>query len=524
MKRDTIVFVAITDYDNLGIGYMASLLSEAGYRTKTIDFRVRKPDLLKMVKKLDPIIIGFSVIFLNHIAHFTRLIKYLRDNGITCHLTAGGHYASLRYETLFQLAPQLDSIIRFEGEYPILELAECISKNNDWKGVENLAFMEHGRITLNPVGHPEKDLDKFPYPIRSKPKEYAFGKNFTPILAGRGCVHNCSFCNTREFYRQATGPLKRIRKPGMVVKEMKFLSDEKACSVFIFHDDDFPVTSVKIPDWIIKFCEELQRQELNNKILWKINCRTDDVNENIFSLMKQNGLFLVFLGLEDGTNSGLKRLNKQLNVEDNIGAINTLKKLKIGFDYGFMLFQPTTTFKSLNENLVFLRLVCGDGYTPVTFLRLIPLYETRVEKELEESGRLIHSDKGGDYKFQEEAMDSFYSFLMSCIYEWQNSPDGVEIISKWARNYCSVYVHYYESGHEGNNHCRRIKKIIKDSNIFLLETMKEAADIFESGSGNDQELLNAIKEKIELKHIYFRREIIKTMAKLVTHVESLSLA
>jgi hypothetical protein len=42
MKNKTVVFVAITDYDNLGVGYMAALLSEAGYKTRIIDFRIRK--------------------------------------------------------------------------------------------------------------------------------------------------------------------------------------------------------------------------------------------------------------------------------------------------------------------------------------------------------------------------------------------------------------------------------------------------------------------------------------------------
>ena len=105
MKKDTIVFIAITDYDNLGIGYMSALLSEAGFKTKTIDFRVKKPYLLKIVKKLDPFIIGFSIIFLNHINRFTELIEYLRKGGINCHFTAGGHYASLRYHDLFQYSP-----------------------------------------------------------------------------------------------------------------------------------------------------------------------------------------------------------------------------------------------------------------------------------------------------------------------------------------------------------------------------------------------------------------------------------
>jgi hypothetical protein len=237
--------------------------------------------------------------------------------------------------------------------------------------------------------------------------------------------------------------------------------------------------------------------------------------------MKRNGLFLVFMGLEDGTDEGLKGLNKQMTVANSVNGIKILKKLKIGFDYGFMLFQPSTTFRSLNENLIFLSQVCGDGYTPVTFLRLIPLYETKVEKELKESGRLIQSDDGGDYKFQEDSMNSYYHFIISCIYEWQNSPDGVEIISKWARNYCLVYDHYYENSEDGTKLCRRIKKIIGESNLFLLSTMKAIADIFELGHEQKEELfLNECKRNIVLKNSYFREEIINTMAELVSIVDA----
>lgn len=51
--------------------------------------------------------------------------------------------------------------------------------------------------------------------------------------------------------------------------------------------------------------------------------------------------------------------------------------------------------------------------------------------------------------------------------------------------------------------------------------MKDLADIFESGSDKNQEQrLSDFKEKLELKHNHFRREIIKTMAKLVTLAES----
>ena len=382
MNKNTIVFFSLSEYDNLGIGYMASVLEMEGFKTVIMDFRDEKPDFLKDVKNLDPLVIGFSIIFLNYIKQFSDLVNALRENGINCHFTAGGHYASLRHEELFQTLPQLDSIIMFEGEYPMLELARCLQNDADWKKVKSLAFRENGKIISNPLFQPENNLDKFPFPKRSQIKEYAFGKKFTVIIAGRGCVHNCSFCNTRVFYRRAKGPLKRIRKPELVVDEISSLVQEKDCSIFIFHDDDFPVKSNDQPGWLVRFCGELEQRELSNKILWKINCRSDDIGEKTFSMMKKNGLYLVFLGLEDGTNHGLKSLNKQLTVSENIKAINILKKLDIGFDYGFMLFQPSTTFTSLKENIDFLEMVCGDGYTPVSFLRLLRYMKQGLKKNL----------------------------------------------------------------------------------------------------------------------------------------------
>ena len=76
-----------------------------------------------------------------------------------------------------------------------------------------------------------------------------------------------------------------------------------------------------------------------------------------------------------------------MTVAKSLAGINTLKKLEIGFDFGFMLFQPDTTFRSLNDNLEFLREICGDGYSAMPFLKLMPYYETDVERELLCSGK-----------------------------------------------------------------------------------------------------------------------------------------
>ena len=107
MENNKVVFIALSDYDNLGVGYMASILDKAGFRTKILDFRNNKSTLLRTLKRLDPVLVGFSIVFLNFIHQNIELIEYLRKGGIKCHFTAGGHYASLKYEDLFRIAPLL---------------------------------------------------------------------------------------------------------------------------------------------------------------------------------------------------------------------------------------------------------------------------------------------------------------------------------------------------------------------------------------------------------------------------------
>lgn len=510
MNPLSIVFIASTEYDSLGIGYLASALISAGFKIKVIDFLSDKADVLRDLKRLSPIIVGFSVIYQYHLRYFIDLVSYLREGGISCHFTAGGHYASLKPEELFSYIPAIDSIVRFEGENTINELALRLKAGNDWKCVNGLAFMKNGKITFSPSRPFEKDLDKFPYPFRPPLKKFAFGIKFTTIIAGRGCIHNCSFCNIRKFYHQGAAVLKRIRRPEMVVNEMALLYKTRGCSIFLFLDDDFPVTSQTGSDWIIRFCHELKRKGFDKKILWKISCRPDEVDEETFSLMKNCGLFTVFLGIEDGTDEGLEGLNKNMTVAESLRGIRILKKLQIGFDYGFMLFQPWSTFKTINDNIAFLENIIGDGYAPVNYLKLMPYYETSVEKQLIHEGRLKISEGIRDYDFIDQQMNLFYNFTADCFREWLHHACGLENLIHWTVNYFQVYERFFDIDDEFLILKKKLRSTISQSNRFLLNKMKELSSIFESGMFIDynQEPLKTLKEVIFLKHLYFKKKIL----------------
>jgi anaerobic magnesium-protoporphyrin IX monomethyl ester cyclase len=517
MKRHTVVFIAQMDYDNLGIGYLAALLKESGYKTRIISAGDNRKKILRKLKSINPLLVGFSIIYQYNIDLFADLISYLRSTGVNCHFTAGGHYASLKYEELLGLIPMLDSVVRYEGEYTVCELVECLSSGIDWRKTKSLVYKSGDKLITNPLRPLEADLDRFPFPLRTRIADYALGEKFATIIAGRGCIHNCSFCNIKEYYRPFPGQSRRLRRPELVVDEMEYLNRKEKCSVFLFQDDDFPVRVKNKSFWIERFCDELKSRGLSRKIMWKINCRADEIDEEHFALMKSNGLFLVFIGIEDGTDSGLKRLNKNMTVTECLKGIDVLKKLKIGFDYGFLLFQPETSFSSLYENLDFLNALCGDGYSPVTLLKMMPYYETKIEKELMAAGRITGAPGHKDYEFHEEAMNRYYGFITKCFSEWTRSNDGLTNISKWARNYISVCERLLGSTPALPAIKKDLGKIISECNLFFIDRMKKLAVLYESGnSENDiRKYLKAYRREIKSRHEHYKKQINSTITNLI---------
>lgn len=477
MNAKPVVFIAFRQFDNLGIGYLQSVLEEAGYHSDFIDFKVPREEILKILRRNKPVALGFSVIFQYHISEFAGLISFLRKSRIKCHFTAGGQYASLRYEELLKMIPELDSVVRFEGEYAIVDLVRSLENGKSWKKIQNIVYSENGKIIVNPARSLEKNLDRFPFPVRAPLSDYMPGLKYATLLAGRGCINNCSFCNVREYYRKAKGPLRRVRNPECVVDEMEFLYREKACRVFLFQDDDFPL---KNPDWIKIFCSELKKRNLAGKILWKINCRPDEIEFESFALMKENGLFLVFTGLEDGTEEGLKRMNKKTTPAQNLKGIRVLKELELGFDFGFMLFQPYSTFASVRENINFLKMITEDGYTPVTFLKMLPFFETEVERELISDGRIKGEPGFYDYDFTDKKLDYYYEMITRCFSHWLADPGGLLNILRWSRNYILVGSRYYKMSPRMLSIAGKIRSLTASGNRYLLNTMLELADNFES--------------------------------------------
>jgi radical SAM superfamily enzyme YgiQ (UPF0313 family) len=485
-ERDTsrpVVLVGFQEQGNLGLGYLAAVLRWHGYSVHVVDIERPPEEILRIAQTLNPLLIGFSLIFQFFVPRYAALLFVLRAHGIDCHFTMGGHFPSLSCQPTLDLIPELDSIVRFEGEMTLLELADAISTGRDWRAVGGIAYRRGQDVVSTPARALMSDLDRLPYPERDYTPDTVLGRTIMPIVASRGCARTCSFCSIHTFYRAAPGRIVRTRRPAEVVAEMRMLHEERGATIFLFQDDDFPLFGPVWRRWAGEFVDELHRSGLPGRVIWKINCRADAVDRELFARMQDAGLYLVYMGLESGSQQGLLALHKQMTVEQNLSAVNTLKSIGLMWEYGFMLLDPSSTFQSVRENLGFLRAILADGCLPATFCRMVPYDGTPIKDELVRTGRLRGDVCNPDYDFLDPRLAGFYQELTDVVSlkGWIHGLEAVTLQLATAWHEVAVMEKLFPALEGMPAYRKTLGAITGRSNDILLGAVDELVQAHESG-------------------------------------------
>jgi radical SAM superfamily enzyme YgiQ (UPF0313 family) len=470
-SRADALLVGYERQENLGLRSIMAYLKAHGRHAVLVPFYPGDDgSVLSAVQEHNPRLVGFSLIFQYTLDEFGKLMRSLRASGVTAHFTAGGHYPSLRpKETLFSI-PELDSIVRFEGELTLLELLDHLENRKQWKQIRGLAFRNAAETIIAETRPLVPDLDSMPLLCRDEPQQIG-GVNVAAMLASRGCLFNCSFCSIRQFYGASNGILRRVRSPKAVVNEMFGLYSEKNIRFFSFQDDDFAARSPAQKRWLGEFLKELENSGLPDKVAWKISCRVDDLESETLKRMLDHGLLAVYLGVESGNEVGLQTLNKHVSVVQNIAAVELLKQHHVAMSIGFMLFDPSSTIDTVRQNIDFLRTVGEDGYFPINFCKMLPYAGTPIEDKLRNEGRLKGTVTQPDYGFSDSTLD-WYEFLVQQAFNRRNfNPNGIVALLQQAdfdwrlATYFDPTVHTQDFG-------RALTQIIRHTNILAIKTLE----------------------------------------------------
>jgi radical SAM superfamily enzyme YgiQ (UPF0313 family) len=480
-----VLLVGFEGQENLGLRSVAAYLGRESVRVEIVPLQdSTEEQILGRIKLRKPKIVGLSLIFQRMLDDYVHLISYLRENGVKSHITIGGHFPTFEYGYMLDAIPGLDSVVRCEGEQTLLELYKKLNQRELWSEIKGLAYRQNGEVFVTAQRPLINDLDALPFPVRSKQGATHRGIGIRSIAGSRGCYYDCTFCSIHEFYRRK-GPTRRTRSAQNLVSEMEVLFHEMGVRIFIFQDDDIFMRGRRHRAWLETLLTELESRKLHDQILWRISCRVDDINVDLLKKMKAAGLAGVYLGIESGSEQGLKTFGKGYCVGDILQSLVLLKKIHMPFEYGFMLFEPYSTNETVRENIEFLKNISKYGDSLIHFCKMSPYAGTPIARRLEAEKRLEGTVSCPDYRFLDSRLDLLQTFY-SQVFNFRNFDDrGLVERLRYAKFDACVVEKYFPQEYDAETYRSSVSELIRASNDSALETMSMAASFVESNSVMD---------------------------------------
>lgn len=409
--------------ENLGLGFLASLLRKRGISVEILDGSLSGWSIRKMageVRARDFKVLGVSLVLPSLVKPGFQLIRAVtrsksgaktRDRSFL--VAVGGHTPSLAWRETLSACSEIDAVVRGEGELTFVELVEKVLGGRDWEDTSGIAFLRDGTPIANPPRDLIADLDELPPPDHDLLPQVLSRGGHATIYSSRGCYGKCSFCSIRAFYEIGPGPKWRAMSPGAVVDEIERLHRDYGADEFRFSDDNFIGPGRAGKERGFEIGREIIRRGL--KVRFMISARADNVDRDLLALLKEAGLRQVFLGVEAGVQTMLDRFNKGVTVEENRRAVSIIRELGIEPVIGFILFDPDTTTQELFDNLTFLKsigLTEGGLNSRLDVLNRLEVYPgTPAEQKLKLEGNLRGDFTDYRYRFRDPVVSLIYHSL-----------------------------------------------------------------------------------------------------------------
>ena len=372
----TVALVGTEHGENLSLRYLAAAVRQRGLTPLIVSLNDSQEHERSLQAVLDSkaILCGISLAFQLRAAELLGFASELRARGYGGHICVGGHEALLRG------FPAVDSVVRHDGEVTLGELCELVRAGQQLRPLPGLVIREGASIVLGPPRRSEK-LDDLPFPLRSPAASLVFDVRGAPLIASlgsRGCYGDCAFCCIHAYNRTASGPRYRMRSVDNLVTEMKQEHAERGVRLFVFHDDNFFVPSLAAN---LERCRALQvamRRLGLDDIALVLKCRPNDVDAELFGLLREMGLIRAYVGVETQSSEGIASLNRRTGPNDNARALSILAELGIYHSFNMLLFHPEATLQGVVSEVDFL---AAHAEVPFSFGRTevyagTPLWQT----------------------------------------------------------------------------------------------------------------------------------------------------
>ena len=315
-----------------GLEYIAASMKDLVGKVTFLDLRYesdyRKPEVLSEFISNH---IDLLCVSIRWEAQFEKVCDFLSQLPAGVCTIVGGYKATLEVEYLFERCPNIDMIVRGEGE----DIIQQIVTGTPYRDIKGLSYRENGQIIHN-ENHDLPDVASIPFPDRSlRRHDYYWiqhgvrlsSRTFDTILTTRGCPFKCKFCT---FSLNPLGQKRSYTERPLesVIEELKTIKAD----FVLFSDDNFftnPRRSEKLCDLII---------ENNIKKVFAVQSRIDMAKyPKILDKAEKAGFKVFLIGIESPHDWILKLLAKGITQQQIRDAFAVLKQYNF-FLHGYFIY------------------------------------------------------------------------------------------------------------------------------------------------------------------------------------------
>jgi radical SAM superfamily enzyme YgiQ (UPF0313 family) len=367
----------------LGLAYIASMLRQS-HEVKIVDSNILNytiRDVERELRSFNPDVVGITSVTpsIYEAYKVAETAKKVRED---CKVVLGGPHATFMPRQTMEECKYIDIIVKGEGEETTRELIENIEKGAPLSEVKGITFREKNEIIDTEPKLFIKNIDNIPFPSRDLLPIHLYkfnGVKYTTMLTSRGCPFKCSFCSSSRLF----GGYWRGRSPENVLEEMKTVYEEYGIRNIEFIDDTFTLNQERAE----KICDEIIKQGWD--ISWGASSRADTLSRRLAEKMKKAGCWIIYLGIESGSQKILDAIGKRITLEQVKKAVKILKDAGIQVLGSFIIGFLQDTKETIKETIKFAKSLSLDY---AQFSILTPYPGTPIFDYAKKHGMLLTED------------------------------------------------------------------------------------------------------------------------------------
>jgi len=368
-----------SDVIPIGLEYIAASVEDIVDEVTIIDLDLEQSPFHYFFDALNPDLVAITMSATDH-EEGLRIAKIAKEKG--CTTVLGGYHPTAIPDELLS-HPQVDLIVRGEGEYTMKELVQ----EDSFGDIPGLSYKKDGKIIHNNYRPLIHDLDALPFPARHlRRHEYKDhimiekGREREVITMSRGCWGRCSFCCEPMMCRG----YQRFRSPENVMEELlETVSFHKGRPLSIFVTDP---NFMGFPKWVDHLCDLLHQYKLDIK--FSVLVRADSVvkNPDIIRKMCENGILSYEMGIESPKAEDLKNIRKNITLEMQEKAVKILADNGAWVGGTFVIGLPGQTEEEIKRFPTYAKEI---GLTGAAFGIATPFPGTEFYRDLEQEGLIV---------------------------------------------------------------------------------------------------------------------------------------